>query len=296
MAAEQTGLLRKGIGGFYYVETGGTILECKARGVFRKKGMIPLAGDRVRVTCQGEGKGVLEEILPRKNSLLRPPVANLDQLFVVASVSEPAFQTFLVDQITAIAVDKGIEPVLLITKTDLEACGGLLEIYRKAGLTCLTFSPADRRDIPMLQNYLKGRISAFTGNSGVGKSTLLNGLYPALGLETGEISRKLGRGRHTTRCVELFPVPGGGYVADTPGFSSLDLERNEHIPKENLPLCFPEFGPYLGKCKFVSCSHTKEKGCAVLEAVAAGSIPVSRHESYTAMYESAKEWKEWENR
>ena len=130
----------------------------------------------------------------------------------------------------------------------------------------------------------------------MGKSTLLNGLFPALKLETGEISRKLGRGRHTTRCVELFPVPGGGYVADTPGFSALELERSEHIPKEKLANCFPEFKPYLGQCKFTSCSHTKEKGCAVLEAVAKGKLSKSRHDSYVTLYENAKEWKEWENR
>ena len=296
MEAEHKGLLRKGVGGFYYVETACALLECKARGIFRKNGITPLAGDLVRVTALEGGQGILEEILPRKNALKRPPVANLDQLLIVASVSEPAFNPFLVDQISAIAVSKGIAPVILVTKTDLRACEEIERIYHLAGIPCFTFSFDDRRDFPALKELLKGKCSAFTGNSGVGKSTLLNGLFPALALETGEISRKLGRGRHTTRCVELFSVPGGGYVADTPGFSALDLERSEHIPKEELAGCFPEFEPYLGKCKFTSCSHTKEKGCAVLEAVAQGNIAQSRQESYAAMYNGAKEWKEWENR
>lgn len=296
MEKQKQGILRKGIGGFYYVEAEGSLLECKARGIFRKNNITPLAGDSVLVTDLGDGYGSLDEILPRKSALRRPPVANLDRLFIVASVSEPAFHPFLVDQISAIAVSKGIEPVLLITKTDLRACQEIANIYHSANLRCLTFSIEDSQDLPALQDLLHGKISAFTGNSGVGKSTLLNGLFPSLKLETGEISRKLGRGRHTTRCVELFPVPGGGYVADTPGFSALELERSEHIPKEELAHCFPEFAPYLGQCKFTSCSHTKEKGCAVLEAVRNGKLPKSRHESYVALYENAKEWKEWENR
>lgn len=296
MEEQKKGILRKGIGGFYYVETGGVLLECKARGIFRKNKITPLAGDVVMVTDLGGGCGSLDEILPRKSALQRPPVANLDRLFIVASVKEPAFQPFLVDQISAIAVNKGIEPVVLITKTDLRACEEIAQIYQTAHIPCFSFSMEERRDLPVLLDLMKGKLSAFTGNSGVGKSTLLNGLFPALGLQTGEISRKLGRGRHTTRCVELFPVPGGGYVADTPGFSALELERSEHIPKEELARCFPEFEPYLGQCKFTSCSHTKEKGCAVLEAVACGSVPRSRHESYVALYETAKEWKEWENR
>lgn len=296
MENKKKGILRKGIGGFYYVETEGIILECKARGIFRKNKISPLAGDSVIVTDLGDGCGSLDEILPRKSMLLRPPVANLDRLFIVASVSEPVFHPFLVDQISAIAVSKGIEPVVLITKTDLCACREISDIYHMANLQCLSFSIEDQKNLPVLQELLKGKISAFTGNSGVGKSTLLNGLFPALKLETGEISRKLGRGRHTTRCVELFPVPGGGYVADTPGFSALELERSEHIPKEKLANCFPEFKPYLGQCKFTSCSHTKEKGCAVLEAVAKGKLSKSRHDSYVTLYENAKEWKEWENR
>ena len=292
---EQKGLLLKCLGGFYYVEADdGKIYECRARGIFRKRGMSPYAGDRVTISTQEDGTGSIEAIEPRKNSLIRPPVANMDQLFIVVAVREPAPSTLIIDKTIAAAESKGIEPVLVISKTDLENAGWLCEIYEKAGIPCVPVSSVTGEGVERIRAMLQGKLSAFTGNSGVGKSTLLNRVDPRLSLETGEISQKLGRGRHTTRQVELLPLPGGGYVADTPGFSSIDLERYELIRKEDLPHCFREFAPYLGECRFTSCSHTCEKGCAVLEAVEEGKIAPSRHESYVTMYQEVKDIKEWQ--
>lgn len=292
---KQKGYLLKGVGGFYYVEgEDGRIYECKARGIFRKRKMSPYAGDRVILTVEEDGTGTIEEIEPRKNQLIRPPVANIDQLFIVVSVREPSPSTLIIDKIIAAAENKGIEPVLVISKADLEDAGWLCEIYDKAGIPCIPISSVTGEGVEKVREMLCGKISAFTGNSGVGKSTLLNCVDPRLALETGEISQKLGRGRHTTRQVELLHLPGGGYVADTPGFSSMDLERYELVRKEDLPHCFREFAPYLGECRFTSCSHTCEKGCAVLEAVKEGKIASSRHESYVAMYQEVKDVKEWQ--
>lgn len=291
------GIVMKGIGGFYYVETANRLYECKARGIFRKEGKSPLPGDRVRIQVEDAQKalGTLVEIAKRKNALIRPAMANLDQLFIVSSMCDPDLNLFLIDKIVAVAEDKEIEPVVLITKKDLENSQQVEDIYRCAGIPCYSFSLEESDFLPVLKQRLNGKISAFTGNSGVGKSTLLNRLFPELQLATGNISQKLGRGRHTTRQVELFPVEGG-YIADTPGFSSMDLERYEVVKKENLPFCFREFAPYLDSCKFASCSHTCEKGCAVLQAVEAGEITSSRHASYVAMYNEVKNIKEWERK
>ena len=292
---EQKGLLLKGIGGFYYVEAeDGNIYECKARGIFRKKKMSPYAGDRVRISVEEDGTGAIEEIEPRKNDLIRPPVANIDQLIIVVSVKDPSPSTLVIDKTIAAAENKGIEPVLVVSKTDLEDAAPLLEIYRKAGIPSFAISTVTGEGIEEVRTLLKGKISAFTGNSGVGKSSLLNCVDERFSLETGEISQKLGRGRHTTRQVELYPLPGGGYVADTPGFSSIELDRYELVRKEELPHCFREFEPYLDSCRFTSCSHTCEKGCAVLEAVREGKIAPSRHESYVTMYQEVKDIKEWQ--
>ena len=292
---QREGMILKGIGGLYSVLCGQDILECRARGIFRKRGITPLAGDRIRVS-EGSlpGTGEIEEIGERKNSLIRPPLANLDQLIVVSSMQEPTFNRFITDKMTAVAIDKGIEPILVLTKTDLGDPEEVLDDYRKAGIRCFTSSLEKTEDLEELRALLKGAMSAFSGNSGVGKSTLMNRLLPGMAQETGDISRKLGRGKHTTRQVELFPLPEGGFIADTPGFSTLDIERYERIRKENLPLCFPEFAEHLGSCKFTSCTHRTEKGCAVLEAMAAGKVAPLRHESYVALYNEAKEIKDWE--
>ena len=287
------GLILQGIGGFYSVEAAGRIYECRARGIFRKNGVTPLAGDLAAVSVEPDGTGSVEEILPRRNFLLRPPVANLDQLVIVVSVCEPSPNLLNIDRAIAVALDKGIEPVLVFSKTDLLPMEPLEEIYSTVGIRWFSVSCKTGEGLRDICRILEGKTTAFTGNSGVGKSTLLNSMYRGLNLETGEISRKLGRGRHTTRKVQLLKLEGGGYVADTPGFSSITLEKSDRIDRERLPFCFPEFAPYLTECRFSSCSHTCEKGCAVLQAVREGRISRSRHESYTAMYREMDGIREW---
>lgn len=287
------GIIIKGIGGFYYVEAAGEIYECKARGVFRKSGIKPLAGDRVSISVNDKAENTIDEIYERSSVLIRPPVANADRLFIVSSVCEPNPVLLIIDRLTALAVSKGIEPVVVFTKNDLKSADEYIEIYKKAGIKAIAVSCVTGEGVDAVRAELAGHISAFCGNSGVGKSSLLNAIDPDLCLKTGEISDKLGRGRHTTRHSELFKVEGG-YVADTPGFSSFETEETEPILKEDLPYAFKEFEKYIGQCKFTSCLHTKDKGCRIIQAVEDGEIPVSRHESYCAMMEQAKNIKEWE--
>lgn len=289
------GRLMKGIGGFYYVETADGVFECKARGIFRKKKITPLVGDYVSITVNENAENTIDEISERKNSLIRPPLANLDQLFVVSSVIEPKFNVSVVDRIIAVAEYKNIESVIVITKIDLDSSyEKYYNIYTKAGFKVILCDNIKGAGAELIRSLLKDKTSAFTGNTGVGKSSLLNAIDTGLSLETGETSRKLGRGRHTTRHCELYRV-AGGYVADTPGFSSLDFERGEKIMKEDLPYCFREFLPYLEKCKFQNnCSHINDKGCAVVQAVKNGEISADRHNSYTELYNEVKDIKEWE--
>ncbi len=287
-----TGLIVKAISGFYYIEAADVLYECKARGAFRKKGISPAVGDKAEITVFDDGSAALEKILPRKNYLIRPPLANLDRLFIVSSVSEPSPSTLIIDKITAVACEKRIEPVVVFTKSDLADCEELLDIYNKAGIKALSYSVHSQQSREELMSLIEGKVSAFTGNTGVGKSSLLNSLFPELEIETAEISRKLGRGRHTTRHSELYKV-GGGYVADTPGFSTVDIERYEVIKREDIAYCFPEFEPYLTECRFTSCAHICEKGCAVLEAVREGKISESRHNSYKQMYNEVKDIPSW---
>ena len=278
----------KAISGFYYVETADGLLECKAKGVFRKKGITPLVGDMAEVE-----DNTVVNILPRKNELLRPPAANLDQALMVVSAQSPDPNLTVLDKLIAVCEYKDIEPVLVVTKTDL--CNGewLCELYRNAGFTVVSTS-VDVDNVEEIRGLLKDKLTLFIGNTGVGKSTLLNRLFPKLNLATAEISEKLGRGRHTTRHVELYPLPEGGFVADTPGFSTVELGQYDRILKGDLQRCFREFQDYLGECKFLDCSHRVEKGCAVLEALHEGKISRSRHESYCALYEDAMKIKEWE--
>lgn len=288
-----TGRIIRITGGFYYVEVAGDVFECKARGVFRKRGMTPLVGDIVDITVPDEGYCSVDSIHERKNALVRPALANLDQLIIVSSVREPQLNLYLIDKMTAAAVNKDIEPVVVFTKTDLESADEYVEIYRSVGIKSFAFSCVDMRGLEDIRELLHGKVSAFCGNSGVGKSTLLNALCPELELMTGEISSKLGRGRHTTRTVELFNRYCG-CIADTPGFSTLDIERFELIRKDQLQFAFPEFDRYFGSCRFNSCNHVCEKGCSVIEAVESGLIPRSRHDSYVRMYNEVKDIKEWE--
>ena len=312
---EKTGIVQgriiRALGGFYYIDTPDGLVECRARGVFRKDGVTPYVGDHrdlhsfptrrssdlgdlARAELTGEGKGYLVELLPRKNFLIRPPVANIDLLVLVVSTVSPAPNRFVLDKMLAVAEHKGIEPMLAVTKSDLRRDPELLQDYRKAGYRCLELSSATGEGVAELRELLTGgRLIVFSGNTGAGKSSLLNALEPGLGLATGEVSEKLGRGRHTTRHVELYPV-GGGFLADTPGFSSVELEKFAVIRKEELAGCFREFAPYVDQCRFGDCSHTGEKGCAVVEAVERGEIARSRFESYCTLYEDAKKLNDWE--
>ena len=277
----------KGIGGFYYVKTADGVVECRAKGIFRKRGITPVAGDRVRLEHEA-GTAVIAEVLPRKNVFVRPPVANVDQFFIVASTVQPAPSTLVIDKLSAIAVDRGAQPVLVITKGDLQDAGALMQCYRTAGFPVLCVNAATGERLAPLCAMLAGKLSVFSGNSGVGKSTLLGALMPGQTLATGEISQKLGRGRHTTREVTLYEAHGG-LVADTPGFASLDMARAAAILKENLELAFPDIARLFGQCRFTGCSHLTEVGCAVREAVQKGEISRTRYESYAALYEEAKE-------
>lgn len=278
-------------GGFYTVETSCGVCTCKARGVFRKKGIVPYVGDYVRLSEDG----VICEILPRKNSILRPPAANLDQLLFVVSACQPSPNLLLLDSFLAVAYYKEIEPVIIVTKLDLAEAEEFCRIYEKAGICVMQVNYDDPASIAAVAARLKGRISMMTGNSGVGKSTLLNAIDPSLQLKVGEISEKLGRGRHTTRQVQLY-VCAGGYLADTPGFSTFEAEQYVQMEKEQIAGCFPEFAPYLGKCRFSDCAHVHEKDCAVLEAVRQGEIAKSRHDAYVSLYQTAQQRKAWEKK
>lgn len=286
------GYIVKGIGGFYYVKTEQGLIECKARGIFRKQKISPVAGDNVTLE-EEKGSYVIASIAPRRNLFIRPPVANLDVLFLVASTTQPVPSTLVLDKLSAIAVDKGVQPVLVITKGDLAETAFLRQAYEKSSVPVICIDHADGSGLAEIRGWIEGRLCAFCGNSGVGKSTLLNALLPELGQQTGEISMKLGRGRHTTREVTIFEA-FGGRIADTPGFASLDTGRACYIPKEKLENAFPEFRPYLGQCQFTGCAHRAEKGCAVRAALEAGELSRTRYESYAAMYDEVKDIKAWE--
>ena len=291
------GIILKALSGFYYVDGGdGALTACRGRGKFRHQKLTPLVGDRVWFTPLGEGAGILDEILPRKNQFQRPAVANIDQLVVIASGAVPVTDPFLIDRVVSIAEGRDCEPVICINKCDLDAAEELYQTYRKAGFLTLRVSAETGEGIPELAAAIAGKVSAFTGNSGVGKSSILNALEPEFRLQVGEVSDKLGRGRHTTRHVELFRLSSGAIVADTPGFSSFDTEGMELRRPEELQYTFREFAPYLDQCRFTGCAHVKEKGCAVLAAVKAGAIAPSRHASYVRLYEQAKEVPEWERK
>ena len=287
------GRILKGIGGFYYVETADGLVECKARGKFRRTVGKPVVGDLVTLELQPDGTGYLTEIKPRRNELIRPAVCNLDLIAIVATEAQPKTEPFLIDKVIAIAENKHIDVCVVLNKTDLNPCENLFEIYRKVGVTVFRVCARTGEGIDTLRSFLRGKVTAFAGNSGVGKSSLLNCLQPDFSAETGAISDRIGRGRHTTRHVELVPFVGG-FLADTPGFSSFDTEQMDLVLSEDLQYAFREFAPYLNECKFTGCAHVKEKGCAVLSGVERGEIPKSRHESYVTLYNSVKDIKEWQ--
>ena len=287
------GVVIKAISGFFYVETSeGTVVECRARGRFRLEKNTPLVGDRVGFEHTEQGKGYLTSILPRKNSFVRPPVANIDIMVIVASAAIPVTDPYLIDRMTATAHRNGCETIVCINKCDLDPARMLYETYSGAGLKTIRTSAETGEGLRELQCDISGCICAFTGNSGVGKSSILNMLDPNFCIAVGDISKKLGRGRHTTRHVELFKLSCGALIADTPGFSSFDTDRLTQ--KDHLQHLFPDFEPYLGNCRFHDCAHIKEPGCAVIQALKSGLIQNSRHGSYVRLYEQANEYKEWE--
>lgn len=288
------GRIQKALSGFYYVNTGEETLTCRARGKFRREGVSPLVGDWVEVRELGNGEGFVEKILPRKNAFTRPAVANIDQLVVIASEAIPKTAPYLIDRVAAIAALKSCDVVVLLNKCDLDPADELYQIYHAAGFPTLRISAETGEGIEELKGLIAGKLSAFTGNSGVGKSSILNALDPEFSIQVGQISDALGRGRHTTRHVELYSLSCGAEVVDSPGFSSFETEELNLELKHHLPETFLEFSPYLGSCRFVGCSHTKEKGCAVREALKAGEIQKSRYESYLRLYEELKPLKDWQ--
>lgn len=286
----------RSLSGFYDIDCQGQQIRCRGRGKLRYQKQKPLVGDRVEFTQLTEGDGVLDTILPRLNAMERPAVANMDQLVIVASGAIPVTDPFLIDRMTALAECKYCEPVIVFNKWDLTPVPELVSLYQQAGFTVVPCSAQTGQGIQELRDIIANKISVFTGNSGVGKSSILNALDETCAIPTGEVSKKLGRGRHTTRHVELFRLPGNALVADTPGFASFDVQTPELLDKRGLANSFREFRPYLDDCAFVDCAHIKEKGCSLLEALKAGKIAQSRHDSYVRLYEQAKEYHPWETK
>lgn len=289
----KTGRIVKALSGFYYVADGGKVIECRARGKLRQEEHSPLVGD-LAAYSEANGKGMIEAVLPRSNSFVRPAVANIDLLVIFACGVIPVTDPFLIDRVTAIAGNQNVPVLICVNKSDLDNAAALRSIYDHAGFDVIATSAVTGEGISLLTEKIRGKLAAFTGNSGVGKSSILNCLLPELSVQTGEVSQKLGRGRHTTRHVELYSLGEETYVVDTPGFASFDTERMDLVLKENLQYAFSDFAPYLGGCQFHDCAHLKEPGCTVRAAVGDGKIEQSRYNSYIRLYEKAKQIKSWE--
>ena len=293
MMKTSTGRIIRSLSGFYEVATAEDLVTCRARGSLRRMNISPLTGDLVEISVE-KGKGMVEKVLPRRNQFVRPAVANVDALVVFAANTNPVTEPFLIDRVAAIAGDQEVEVILCVNKCDLDPAEDLLRIYKHAGFCCVAASAETGEGVETLRQLIKGKLVAFTGNSGVGKSSILNRLCPELALPTGEVSEKLGRGRHTTRHVELYDLGEGTFVADTPGFSSFDTDQMDVMLKENLQYAFPDFREHLGSCQFHDCTHRKEPGCAVRAALDAGEIEQTRYDSYLRLYEKAAQIKQWE--
>ena len=289
----ETGRILRSLSGFYEVSTAQGAVTCRGRGNLRRGAETPLTGDLVEITVE-KGKGMVEKILPRKNSFVRPAVANIDALVIFAANVNPVTEPFLIDRVAAIAGDREVPVYLCVNKCDLDPAVDLVRIYERAGFPVIRASAETGEGVEQLWELIRGKLTAFTGNSGVGKSSMLNALCPQLHLATGEVSEKLGRGRHTTRHVELYDLGEDTFVADTPGFSSFDTDQMEVMLKENLQYAFPDFGPFIGSCQFHDCTHRKEPGCSVRAAVEAGDLEPTRYDSYLRLYEKASQIKQWE--
>ena len=293
MTERRTGRIIRSLSGFYDVQTPGGVVTCRGRGSLRKQQETPLTGDMVEITVEN-GKGMVEKILPRRNRFIRPAVANVDGLVVFAANTNPVTEPFLIDRVAAIAGDQEVPVYIVINKCDLDPAVDLRRIYEHAGFPVIAASAETGEGVEDLRRLITGKLTAFTGNTGVGKSSMLNRLCPSLNLATGEVSEKLGRGRHTTRHVELFALGEDTYVADTPGFASFDTEQMDVILKDNLQYAFGDFARFLGTCQFHDCSHRAEPGCAVRQAVADGEIESTRYDSYLRLYEKSSQIKQWE--
>jgi len=293
MGNRAIGRILRSVSGFYDVQTEDKRITCRGRGSLRRGPDTPLTGDMVEISIE-QGKGMIEKILPRRNRFIRPAVANMEALVIFASNVNPVTEPFLIDRVTAIAGDQGVPVHICVNKCDLDPAADLVRIYRNAGFPVIQTSAVTGEGVDELRQLIDGKFTAFTGNTGVGKSSILNALDPRLQLATGEVSEKLGRGRHTTRHVELYHLDGDTYVADTPGFASFDTEQMDVILKENLQYAFPDFAPYLGKCQFHDCSHRSEPGCTVREAVTSGALEQTRYDSYLRLYEKSSQVKLWE--
>lgn len=290
-----TGVLTKAISGFYYVSCDGRSYECKARGNFRKAGVSPVVGDSVEFSPTDNTHGVIENINQRKNFLIRPLVANIDKLFIVSAYKTPSPDTLMIDRLTALAIYNNIEPIIVFNKADMGDFDELYAVYKKSGFKTFVVSAKNNLGLQQLYKEISGSICAFSGNSGVGKSSILNAIFPDLKLKTGEVSEKLGRGKHTTRHTQLFETENG-FVVDTPGFSSIETNADLYSFKMSLADCFPDFSEYIVNCKFSTCTHTSEKGCAVIDAVNKGEIAKTRHKSYVTLLSELKNVTQWNNR
>ncbi len=275
------GVIIKGIGGFYYVSTSDGLFECRARGIFRKKGFTPLVGDRVKIETSDSSHGVIDEIYERKNMLIRPAVANVTQMVAVVAQTSPAPNPYIIDKLIASAEFVDLKIVICFNKADLGGSEQLIKTYKQAGFDVIETSVPSGDGIERLKELLKDELTVFAGNSGVGKSSIVNEIMGKTLFETGSVSEKLERGRHTTRHSELVGLPFGGYIIDTPGFSSFDINV---IPKNELATMFREFGNVEEGCRFPDCTHTAEPDCGIIGAVKAGLIPQSRHKSYVQLF------------
>ena len=293
MMEKRTGRILRSLSGFYDVQTPEGLVTCRGRGHLRRGNNSPLTGDMVEITVE-HGKGMVEKILPRKDRFVRPAVANVDALVVFAANVNPITEPYLIDRVAAIAGDQEVAVYICVNKSDLDPAVDLVRIYENAGFAVIRASAETGQGVEERRKLLKRKLTDLTGNTGVGKSSMLDKLCPELQLATGEVSEKLGRGRHTTRHVELYKLDEDTYVADTPGFASFDTDEMDVILKENLQYAFPDFGPYIGDCQFHDCSHRAEPGCAVRQAVEEGKIEKSRYDSYLRLYEKASQIKLWE--
>lgn len=291
---KEEGTIVRALSGFYYVRCADGLITCRARGRFRSEGLSPLVGDRVIVDKAEDGTGTVAEILPRRNAFGRPAVANVDLLVMVVSEAVPVTDPYLADRVTVRCEKNGVGAALVVNKCDLSSGARLAAIYAGTGYPVWCVSARTGEGIDALRRGLAGKICCFTGNSGVGKSSVLNALDPSFSIPTAEVSRKLGRGRHTTRHVELFDLGGGTFIADTPGFASFGDETETPIFPEELAPLFPEFREHIGACRFDDCTHRKEPGCGLREAAEAGAIHPSRYASYLRLYDEASQLKRWE--